>query len=522
MSQRKRPASRRRLPPPPAVHCWTHPDHLGALATLFGLEPAPVAHCRLLELGCAAAANLIPMATALPDSEFLGLDTSAERIAEGRAFIAALSLTNIRLDHADLADASTQLGAVDYLIAPGLYSTGPPEVRGQILALAERVLRPQGVACIRYNVAPGGRARGLVRDMIRDQIRDTPALPARLAAARALLPSLLEAAPEYADYAAVLRDELALISGASDTQMAHEYLAEADEPILFHEFAERAAAHGLEYLADAQAPVARLPQRLAEALGPLDRIATEQYHDFFHGRVSRASLLCRAGQTLEHEPKAERLAHLHFSSPARFAPPGPDLSAEKEELFACPGGPSVTTPTPFVKAAFGILEAAWPRAVAFANWPQEAQSRLAAVAPPAAAADLTFLTGALAEVVLFAFARGVVEVHASASGFVTEASARPLASPLARWQAAHGPFVTTLRHEPLKLDDPWVRRVLRHCDGRHDRAALAACLEKRLRADDLVVGPAGHLVRGSDRRAALEAGVETTLAALARAALLMA
>jgi len=31
----------------------THPDRLSALATLFGLEPAPLDRCRVLEVACA-------------------------------------------------------------------------------------------------------------------------------------------------------------------------------------------------------------------------------------------------------------------------------------------------------------------------------------------------------------------------------------------------------------------------------------------------------------------------------------
>src|SRR5262249_10589850 len=44
----------------------THPDRLATVATLFGMRPAPVDRCRVLELGCAAGGNLIPMALALP------------------------------------------------------------------------------------------------------------------------------------------------------------------------------------------------------------------------------------------------------------------------------------------------------------------------------------------------------------------------------------------------------------------------------------------------------------------------
>ena len=41
----------------------THPDRLATIATLFGMTPPPVRRCRVLELGCAMGANLIPMAS---------------------------------------------------------------------------------------------------------------------------------------------------------------------------------------------------------------------------------------------------------------------------------------------------------------------------------------------------------------------------------------------------------------------------------------------------------------------------
>lgn len=49
----------------------THPNRLATLGKLFGLKPAPVERCRVLELGCGDGANLIPMAYSLPDSQFL-------------------------------------------------------------------------------------------------------------------------------------------------------------------------------------------------------------------------------------------------------------------------------------------------------------------------------------------------------------------------------------------------------------------------------------------------------------------
>src|SRR5437868_9160413 len=59
----------------------THPDHLATLAILFGMTPAPVDRCSVLELGCGDGGNLIPMAFALPQSRFTGIDLAGSAIA---------------------------------------------------------------------------------------------------------------------------------------------------------------------------------------------------------------------------------------------------------------------------------------------------------------------------------------------------------------------------------------------------------------------------------------------------------
>ena len=76
------------VPYPDKPRPATHPDHLAALARLVGLSPAPARRCRVLELGCAAGANLWPMAQYLPESEFVGADFSPVQIENGRRFVA--------------------------------------------------------------------------------------------------------------------------------------------------------------------------------------------------------------------------------------------------------------------------------------------------------------------------------------------------------------------------------------------------------------------------------------------------
>jgi tRNA G46 methylase TrmB len=87
----------------------THPDRLATIATLFGMKPAPVEHCRVLELGCASGGNLIPMAATLPESTFVGIDRSRKQVAQGQVTIDALDLRNIEQRQLDL-DADLAAG----------------------------------------------------------------------------------------------------------------------------------------------------------------------------------------------------------------------------------------------------------------------------------------------------------------------------------------------------------------------------------------------------------------------------
>ena len=72
------------VPYPCAAYVHTHPNQLAVMALLHGLDPAPVDRCRVLEIGCNDAGNLIPMAYAIPGSEFVGFDLAAEPIERAR------------------------------------------------------------------------------------------------------------------------------------------------------------------------------------------------------------------------------------------------------------------------------------------------------------------------------------------------------------------------------------------------------------------------------------------------------
>src|SRR6476469_8149019 len=200
----------------------SHPDRLATIARLHRLVPAPVGECRVLEIGCAAGGNLIPMAAALPRSRFLGIDFSAVPVREGAADIAALGLTNLELEQADLRDFGEASGTFDYIIAHGVYSWIPADVQEKLLEICGTRLSPNGVAYVSYNTYPGWHMRGMIRDMMlyHSSRFNTPQL--RVQQARALLDFLAQSVKQDGGaYPQLLKAELETLRQQADYYLYH-------------------------------------------------------------------------------------------------------------------------------------------------------------------------------------------------------------------------------------------------------------------------------------------------------------
>src|SRR5205809_961589 len=185
----------------------SHPDRLASTARLCGMKPAPVESCRVLELGCASGGNLIPMAEALPNSTFVGIDFAASHIRSARTLAGELQLKNIEFLEKDLLQIGQDLGFFDYIICHGVYSWVPQQVRDKILQLCSENLADSGVAYISYNTYPGWHLRGIVRDMMRYHTRTTDDPRERIAAARKLLDSLAQSSAPESVYGMLLKAE---------------------------------------------------------------------------------------------------------------------------------------------------------------------------------------------------------------------------------------------------------------------------------------------------------------------------
>ena len=506
----------------------THPDCLAVMAKLFGMTPAPLSGCRVLELGCASGANLIPMAEQMPDASFVGLGVSSRQIADGQAVIAELGLTNIELRQSAISDADGSLGKFDYIIAHGVYSWVPREMQDKVLAICNANLAPNGVAYVSYNTYPGWRMRSMVRDMLLYRARQFADAPLQVQQARALLDFLAQNVPtENNPHGLLLQQELEGLRNQPDWYLAHEYLGDVNEPLYFHQFAERAARHGLQYLGEAEFHTmlaSNFPAQVAETLRKIasDIVQLEQYMDFLRNRIFRQTLLVHQSVNLNRTLNWKTMEGFHFASPARPVAATTDLRSAAVEQFRAPHGPTLSTPNSIVKAAMMILAERWPRAMSFADLRAAARSRVdnnVLSVPYAATAALD--AEVLGTDLLQCLAVGVVEVRTRSPRFAMEAGERPKASALARLQAEKGSPVTNLRHETV-IPDEFNRQLLRHLDGRRDRSALLEVLAELVSQRVLTIQRQGQPVEETAAvRAILSEALDENLGSLALAALLV-
>jgi SAM-dependent methyltransferase len=457
----------------------THPDCLAVLALLHGLKPPPVSRCRVLELGCAGGGNLIPMALHSPESTFVGVDLSRRQVAAGQALLGALGLANVELKPLSILEVDAGLGRFDYVVCHGVYSWVPPPVQDKILAICAEQLVPNGVAYVSYNTYPGWYVRRMVRDMLCWHVGPSGGPQLRVEQARALLDFLARSAVVRAQsvYASLLKGAAELFRQHRDSYLAHEYLADVNEPVYFLQFVERAAARRLRCFADADFAAMR-----AEAFAPAvgeevrrlspDRLRQEQYLDFLRNQAFRRTLLCRDDQAASAEPRPEALEHLQASSRAEpeSAGPGPSLAAPG--LFRSPDGTTRPVDDPLLRAALLALAEVWPESLPFETLRAAVLSRLGPGHAPGPATPVPF---GLHRSLLNGYLAGLLELHVCPPSCVRAVSRRPVACPLARHQAACGAAVTNLRHEVVELNE-LDRQLVRHLDGSRDAPGLVEVL----------------------------------------------
>ncbi|KPJ94314.1 MAG: hypothetical protein AMJ53_05500 [Gammaproteobacteria bacterium SG8_11] len=228
----------------------SRPDNLYVIGRLFHLQPARPENCKVLELGCAGGGNLIPLAYYWPNSEFVGVELSEKQAAQANRIIQELQLTNVRVMHQDLTSLEQDFGEFDYIIAHGVYSWVPAEVQQHLLKLCSQLLQPDGIAYISYNTLPGWQQRNMLRDMMRYHSRSASTTVQQLEKSLEMLTMLYKGLPENGSLSERwVRLQAEELLNKPPNYVYHDYLEKYNTPVYFHEFAQQATQHGLQYFA---------------------------------------------------------------------------------------------------------------------------------------------------------------------------------------------------------------------------------------------------------------------------------
>ncbi len=439
----------------------THPDRLATIARLCGLQTAAVDDCQVLELGCGAGGNLLPMADSLPRSGFVGIDLSAQQIAIGREYLTVAGLTNVRMEARDILSLDASIGRFDFLIAHGVYSWTTEVVREKILALCRELLAPNGVAYINYNTYPGWHLQGMLRDMLYYHSQSFTDPSERVREARRMIEFLYQTLPAPSTpFGGLVRAELDAIQRNSDAFLFHAYLNVVNQPFYLHEFQRRATAHGLRYLGDAE-PEGTWPEYTAPHLAArLKQLTTDESHwsqhfDFIRFGTSRRSLLCHQEVSIERGPCSDALRELHVSAPLRRKE-GAQQSTTAS--FVTTTGRSVSTGEPRLRAALELLADTWPGSIPFEHLALQVEAQVAAVQPSVNPIEPWHHD------LVQCFCNHVLELHIRPSRSSKTIAAYPQASALARLQAVRTDFVANRRHDTVRLNE-FDRRCLSLLDG---------------------------------------------------------
>ena len=179
------------------------------------------------------------------------------------------------------AISSAENGEFDYIVAHGLYSWIPADVRDRLMALCRELLAPaRGRVSELQHVAGKTRAEHASRDDAVSPARYSRSPRRRLREARRLL-------------TAIDTDDAREMLARTDDVLFHDDLAPVNDPVWFRDFVAHAGRHGLQYLGEAR--------RAARGSYPPRRSSTATSSAC---ASFRQSLLCREEVTLDRRPDA--------------------------------------------------------------------------------------------------------------------------------------------------------------------------------------------------------------------------
>lgn len=460
----------------------SHPSHAFTLATLFGLHPAPIEKANVLELGCAAGGNLIPIAIQMPEATFLGIDLSAKQVNEGLKKIQDLELKNVEIRHQSILDFNSDK-KFDYIICHGVFSWVDDAVKDKILEICERNLNPQGTAYISYNTLPGWNMVITVRDLMLWHTQNVKEPSEKAKQARGVLKFITDGLQnDKSSYAGFLQSEIDLLSKQADSYMLHEHLSLYNTPMYFYQFMERANQHKLSYLCDTYLSTMysdNLPPQFSKELVKVQNvIAAGQYMDFIRNQRFRCTLLCHNNQTVNRALNTKDIQKFYLqlsAEPENGKLTEEDIKSEQEMVFTG-SGMTFRVRNTISKQAMFILWELRDRMIHF-------NELCELVAKKVDVKDMNVIRNNLTDELnlMRAVLAGLINISALPPKYISTVSPKPVVCPYIRYQAKLQDFVTNRRHQTISID-PLGKILLPLLDGTYDEQSCIQAVKAELDA----------------------------------------
>jgi methyltransferase-like protein/ubiquinone/menaquinone biosynthesis C-methylase UbiE len=433
-------------------------ESMRVVAHLFGIESPETKTARVLEVGTGDGGNVFALASSYPDTKFVGIDNSKAAIEKANATAKELKLDNVEFELVGIENYAPEHGSFDYIIAHGVHSWVPDEIKAALMKLYRLALSENGVGYISYNCLPGWHQRGLTREFMKFHIADIESPKLQIAQARAATQYLADnATPKDLIYRLLTSHERDTVQTLSDFHLFHDHLEENNDPRYFLSFVQELNDAGLQYLADSelfQMLPLDLPPNEQERLSKVakDPLRLEQYLDFFRNRMFRRSLIVQAEKTVIREFKRETILPLWLRSKMKRASSG--------NAFVHPNGGGMTAPNQEIANALQILSERSPDFIPF--------QQIAELAGANSELQQNQLAGAFLQAVI----SDLIEARTCEGPCKKAPTQTPKTSQLARAQATKNEIITN-----LSLDQIQLRRetnlLLTLVDGTKDISAFA-------------------------------------------------
>ncbi|MGH6623043.1 MAG: class I SAM-dependent methyltransferase [Burkholderiaceae bacterium] len=299
------------------------PAALAYTAVLNGYRPPDFnrgfTYC---ELGCGKGVSSLVLAAMHAHGEFHACDINAAHIEHAAALQRAAAVANLRLHtrSVEQMQEAADLPAFDFIVAHGLYSWVPDQVRGQIRAFIHARLKPGGLVFLSYNALPGWAPLLPIRAMLRAYAAHVPGDSfTKARAAFAYAQRLADGGANVFQASPAARAQLAEIARHDIRYVAHEYLTPHGDPFWFADV-ERALRESELVYADSLTPSDNytelmVPSKLADPIATgSSRTMLETHFDFVANTPFRRDLYARQkAMPLPAALPLERFAPFEFA-----------------------------------------------------------------------------------------------------------------------------------------------------------------------------------------------------------------